>query len=60
MLGSGVLHNPHVTVTRTATDVRVDITGTAETVVPGIHWTVHATAAGPVERFVPDLSAAGG
>jgi Flp pilus assembly protein TadG len=59
-LGSGVLHDPHVTVTRTATDVRVDITGTAETVVPGIHWRVHATAAGPVERFVPDLRAAGG
>jgi Flp pilus assembly protein TadG len=59
-LGSGVLHDPHVGVTRTATDVRVNITGTAETVVPGIHWTVHATAAGPVERFVPDLSAAGG
>jgi Flp pilus assembly protein TadG len=60
VLGSGVLHDAHVTVTRTATDVRVDITGTAETIVPGIHWTVHATAAGPVERFVPDLSAAGG
>lgn len=58
-LGSGVLHNPHVTVTRTATDVRVDITGTAETIVPGVRWSVHATAAGPVERFVPDLSAVG-
>src|SRR5438477_3896545 len=53
-LGSGVLHDTHVIVVRTATDVRVDITGTAETVVPGIHWTVHATATGPVERFVPD------
>jgi Flp pilus assembly protein TadG len=59
-LGSGVLHDTHVTVTRTATDVRVDIEGMAETVVPGVHWRVHATAAGPVERFVPDLSAAGG
>jgi Flp pilus assembly protein TadG len=59
-LGRGVLHDTHVTVTRTATDVRVDIEGTAETVVPGVRWRVHATAAGPVERFVPDLSAAGG
>ena len=55
-LGSGVLHDTHVTVVRTATDVRVDITGTAETVVPGVRWTVHATATGPVERFVPDTS----
>jgi Flp pilus assembly protein TadG len=58
-LGSGVLKDPHVTVTRTATDVHVDITGTAATVVPGIRWTVHASAAGPVERFVPDLRADG-
>jgi Flp pilus assembly protein TadG len=53
-LGSGLLYDTHVTVVRTATDVRVDVTGTAETVVPGVHWTVHATATGPVERFVPD------
>lgn len=59
-LGSGVLHDTHITVTRTATSVRVDIEGTAETIVPGIHWRVHATVAGPVERFVPDLSTAGG
>ncbi len=58
-LGSGVLKDPHVTVTRTATDVRVDITGTAETIVPGIRWTVHVSAAGPVERFVPDVRAGG-
>jgi Flp pilus assembly protein TadG len=59
-LGSGVMHDTHVTVTRTVTDVHVDIEGTAETIVPGVHWRVHATAAGPVERFVPDLSPAGG
>jgi len=58
-LGSGVLKDPQVTVTRTATDVRVDITGTAATVVPGIRWRVHATAAGPAERFVPDVGADG-
>jgi Flp pilus assembly protein TadG len=59
-LGSGVLRDPQVTVTRTATDVQVQITGTAATVVPGITWTVKATAAGKVERFVPDLAASGG
>lgn len=52
-LGRGVLHDTHVTVVRTATEVRVDVTGTTATVVPGIHWSVHATAAGPVERFIP-------
>ena len=59
-LGSGVLKDPRVTVTRTATDVHVDVTGTAATVVPGIRWTVHATAAGPVERFVPEALRATG
>ncbi len=52
-LASGVLDNPTVTVTRTATDVHVQVTGVAESVVPGIHWAVHASAAGKVERFVP-------
>jgi Flp pilus assembly protein TadG len=52
-IGAGVLPQRHVTVTRTATDVRVQVDATAATVVPGIHWTVRATAAGPVERFVP-------
>jgi len=58
-LGSGVLKDTQVTVIRTATEVRVDITGTAATVVPGVRWRVHASAAGPVERFVPDLRAHG-
>jgi hypothetical protein len=53
VLGSGVLKDPRVTVTRTATDVRVEVVGTAETVVPGITWTVHAVVVRPVERFVP-------
>jgi Flp pilus assembly protein TadG len=59
-IGSGVLKDPRVTVIRTATDVRVEVVGTAATVVPGVRWTVRATAAGPVERFVPDLRASGG
>jgi Flp pilus assembly protein TadG len=52
-LGSGVLKNPTVTVTRTATEVRVEVVGTAETVVPGIAWTVRAVVVRPAERFVP-------
>jgi Flp pilus assembly protein TadG len=53
-LGSGVLRDPTVTVTRNATDVHVQISGKAATVVPGFAWTVKAAAAGKVERFVPD------
>lgn len=56
-IGSGVLTHPSVTVTRTATQVSVEITGTAATVVPGIHWSVRAVVVRPVERFVPDLDA---
>jgi hypothetical protein len=57
-LGNGVLIDPRVSVTRTATGVRVEITGTAETVVPGIHWRVRAVVVRPVERFVPDTGGA--
>ncbi|HWH01699.1 MAG TPA: TadE family protein [Pilimelia sp.] len=52
-LGGTVLKDPSVRVTRTATDVRVEVTGRVVTVVPGISWPVRATAAGAVERFVP-------
>jgi Flp pilus assembly protein TadG len=53
-IGSGVLNSPNVTVRRTATDVHVEVAGTAETVVPGIRWRVRAVVARPVERFVAD------
>jgi Flp pilus assembly protein TadG len=53
-LGGGVLIDPRVSVTRTATEVRVEVDGTAETVVPGIHWAARAVVVRPVERFVPD------
>lgn len=56
-IGSGVLGNPSVSVTRTATEVRVEVSGTAQTVVPGIRWTAKAVVVRPVERFVPDLAA---
>lgn len=57
-IGDGVLKDPSVSVTRTATEVRTEITGTAATVVPGVRWTVRATVVRPVERFVPDDGAA--
>jgi Flp pilus assembly protein TadG len=53
-LGNGVLDNPSITVTRSPTQVRVEIAGTAHTVIPGIRWAARAVAVRPVERFVPD------
>ncbi len=53
-LGGGALKNPSVSVIRTATEVRVEIVGTAQTVVPGVRWTVRAVVVRPVERWVPD------
>ncbi|MBB2943256.1 Flp pilus assembly protein TadG [Actinoplanes lutulentus] len=51
-IGSGVLKNPSVSVTRTATEVRVEIRGHAGTVVPGMAWDVRAVVVRPVERWV--------
>jgi Flp pilus assembly protein TadG len=55
-IGSPVLTGTTVTVTRTAATVTVEVTGTAEQVLPlpGLSFPVMATAAGPVERFIPD------
>jgi hypothetical protein len=55
-VASGVLTSPRASVTMTATTVTVQVTGTAEEVlpVPGLSFPVTATVAGPVERFVPD------
>ena len=54
-IGSSVLISPHISVTRTAGTATVQITGTAEEVlpVPGLAFPVHITVTGPVERFVP-------
>ena len=54
-VGSAVLVGPQVSVTRTATTVTVQVTGTAEHVLPlpGLTWPVTVTVTGPVERFVP-------
>jgi Flp pilus assembly protein TadG len=58
-IGDGVLKNPQVSVTRTATEVRVEIVGTAATVVPGVTWAVRAVVVRPVERFAPDTATEG-
>ncbi|MBN1173640.1 MAG: pilus assembly protein [Micromonosporaceae bacterium] len=52
-IGHSVLVDPTVAVTRTATEVRVEVEGTAQTVVPGVHWQVRAVVVRPTERFVP-------
>jgi TadE-like protein len=57
-VGSSVLTGPQVAVTMTAADVTVQVTGTAERVLPfpGLSFPVTATVTGPVERFVPATS----
>ncbi|WP_328383703.1 pilus assembly protein [Micromonospora zamorensis] len=44
------LENQQVIVTRSATEVRVTVTGQAITVLPGLSWTISKSAHGPVER----------
>jgi Flp pilus assembly protein TadG len=58
-IGGAILITPHVSVTRDAAAVTVQITATTEEVlpVPGLRFPVSVTVSGPVERFVP---AAGG
>jgi len=50
-LGHGLLIDPHVAVTRTATLAQASVTAQVEAVVPFWHVGVHATVAGPVEAF---------
>lgn len=62
-LGGAVLQDARISVTRTATQVRAEVDGIAETVVPGIRWPVHVVIVRPVERFVAPahmLAPAGG
>lgn len=50
-LAGDVLQDPHVTVTRTATQVTATVRGQVIGVFPGLHLPVAAHAAGPVERL---------
>jgi len=54
-IGSSVLVGPQVSVTVNAADVTVEVTGTAERVlpVPGLSFPVTVTVTGPIEQFVP-------
>jgi hypothetical protein len=52
--GSQVLLGPTVTASRGSDSVDIEVKGHAVSVVPGLNLPVRATAAGPVERFVPD------
>ena len=54
-IGSSVLVGPQVSVSMTPADVTVEVTGTAEQVlpVPGLSFPVTVTVTGPVEQFVP-------
>ena len=47
----GQLLAPEVSVTRGPDQVRVDVSGEAVALVPGLNLRVHHTAAGEVERF---------
>lgn len=50
-LAQGVLLQPEVTVVRGAVQVRVEITGVAQTVVPPLRLPVHVVAEGPAEEW---------
>jgi Flp pilus assembly protein TadG len=49
VLGSSLLVDPQVNVTRTGTQARADVTGFVEEAVPFLHLPIHAVAEGPVE-----------
>lgn len=49
---SGNLDDIRVAINRTTETVSVEITGQAPQLVPGISWSVTATAESPVERFI--------
>lgn len=49
----GVVEDPQVSASRSATDAAVTVTGQALSMLPGVSLTVTATASGPVERVEP-------
>lgn len=46
------LRDPRVTMTSSSTDVTVTVSGEAQTIIPGLSFTVTQSAHGPIERFV--------
>jgi hypothetical protein len=55
-LADGPLRDATVHATRTDTTARVEVNGTAASVLPFLHLPVHAETQGPVERFLPDTT----
>lgn len=55
-LAQGPLTGTNVVAERGAESASVRVSGTATSVFPFLSLPVHAEAAGPVERFVPDLA----
>lgn len=55
-LGDGPIHEVAVHASRNQEQARVQVTGVAATVIPFLRLPVHAEAAGPVERFIPDTA----
>jgi len=53
--GDAVLEGASVGVGRGPGEVVVTVTGSVPSLVPGMAFTISRTAAGPRERFVPDL-----
>ncbi|MFD2418994.1 TadE/TadG family type IV pilus assembly protein [Amycolatopsis pigmentata] len=58
-LARGPLADINVSAGRTATSASIRIIGNATSVIPFLRLPVRAEAAGPVERFVPDLASGG-
>jgi hypothetical protein len=58
-LGSGPLHDPHLTITRGPQQCTVEITGDTVSVVPLLVLPVRARAAGPTERVVAPTAGTG-
>lgn len=52
-LGPNVMLDRHITVTRTATDVTVTVTGHSPSVIPFLTMAVSATTTSPIESFRP-------
>jgi len=52
-IGAGILVGPTVTLSRSGGSIRVEVRGTAATVMPGVVLQVVGVASGPIERFSP-------
>lgn len=52
-VGSGVVTDPRVSAARDADTARVEVSGTAVSVLPGFHLPIRAKSESPVERWRP-------